>query len=75
MMCSVHVLSAPFAPFLDRLAQPPPDARLDDAAGGELDFLVRSHLHDLDGGRMAATYVYPSVGAEHAAIPRLAPPP
>lgn len=47
---------APFEPFLSQLEKPVAPIRIDGA--GELDFLVRSHVHDDTAGRRVATFLY-----------------
>jgi predicted exporter len=56
----------PFAPFLAQLAHLPPPLELEEAAGGELDFLLRTHEHDDARERLVSTYVYPQAGGDGA---------
>jgi len=54
---------APFQPFLSQLESAPRPITIADAAANDLDFLVRNHVHDHEGGRRVATFFFPAAGA------------
>jgi uncharacterized protein len=62
---------APFQPFLQQLRHGAPPLTLADPAAKELGFLVRAHVHDDDGRRTVATYVYPAPGKDAAVVAAL----
>jgi predicted RND superfamily exporter protein len=49
-----------FEPFLRQLETAPPPITLDEARKGDLDFLLRNHVHDSPDGRSVATFLFPA---------------
>jgi predicted RND superfamily exporter protein len=64
--------TAPFELFLSQLTTPSPPITVEEAAHGDLGFLVRNNLSDSDDGRSVATFLFPA--ADRAAELRAALP-